>query len=241
MRKGKVSTLLRIVYDNRLHREGLKTGWGFSCLIDHQEKRILFDTGGDGQGLLFNLQDLEVEPESINTVVLSHNHWDHTGGLEAIIDKNKEVTVYFGEVFPERFRERLREKGIKFFPVSGMANISEGILVGPQMGGLGPKEIPLTIETSKGLIIITGCAHPGIAKMVRKIKESLKKKVYLVLGGFHLEFSLRINRVISEIKRLGVEKAGPCHCTGNRAINFFEKEFKENFIRVGAGLETRID
>ncbi len=236
-----MSTLLRIVYDNQLHREGLKTGWGFSCLIDHQGKRILFDTGGDGQGLLFNLKALEVEPESINTVVLSHNHWDHTGGLEAIIDKNKEVTVYFGEVFPESFRESLREKGIKFSPVVGMANISEGILVGPQMGGLGPKEILLTIETDKGLAIITGCAHPGIARMVKEIKESLKKRVYLVLGGFHLEFSLRANRVISELKRLGVGKAGPCHCTGNRAIALFEKEFKENFIRVGVGLEMRID
>lgn len=236
-----MNTTLRIVYDNRLHREGLKTGWGFSCLINHQGKRVLFDTGGNSQGLLFNLQALEVEPESINTVVLSHNHWDHTGGLETIIDKNKEVTVYFGEVFPGSFRESLREKGIKFSPISGMANISKGILVGPQMGGFGPREIPLTIETNRGLVVITGCAHPGIAKMVREIKESLKKKVYLVLGGFHLEFSLRANRVISEFKRLGVEKAGPCHCTGTRAINFFEKEFKENFIRVGAGLEIRID
>jgi len=236
-----VSTLLRIVYDNRLHREGLKTGWGFSCLIDHQGKRILFDTGGDGQGLLFNLQVLEVEPESINTVVLSHNHWDHTGGLEAIINNNKEVTVYFGNAFPESFKQRLRERGIKFSPIDGRVNIIQGILVGPQMGGLGPKEIPLTVETSKGLIIITGCAHPGIARIVKEIKGSLKKRVYLVLGGFHLEFSLRVNKVISEFKRLGVEKAGPGHCTGNRAIALFEKEFKENFIRVGAGLEMRID
>lgn len=236
-----MSTLLRIVYDNRLHREGLKTGWGFSCLIDHQGKRMLFDTGDNGQKILFNLKALGVEPESIEAIVLSHNHWDHTGGLEAIIDKNKGVAVYFGDAFPETFKHSLREKGIKFSPVSGMANISKGILIGPQMGGLGPKEIPLTIETNKGLVVITGCAHPGIARMVKEIKESLKKKVYLVLGGFHLEFSLRVNSVISEFKKLGVEKAGPCHCTGNRAIALFEKEFKEHFIRVGIGLEMRID
>jgi 7,8-dihydropterin-6-yl-methyl-4-(beta-D-ribofuranosyl)aminobenzene 5'-phosphate synthase len=236
-----MSTLLRIVYDNRLYRKGLKTGWGFSCLVDHQGKRVLFDTGDNGQKLLFNLKALEVEPESIEAIVLSHNHWDHTGGLEAVIDKNKGVTVYFGDAFPETFKQSLREKGIRFSPISGMANISQGILVGPQMGGLGPKEIPLTLETNKGLVIITGCAHPGIARMVREVKESLKKKIYLVLGGFHLEFSLRVNKVISEFKRLGVEKAAPCHCTGNRAIALFEKSFGEDFIKVGAGLEIKVD
>ncbi len=235
-----MSTFLRIIYDNRLHQEGLATGWGFSCLIDHEGKRILFDTGDNGQKLLFNLKALEVKPESIEAIVLSHNHWDHTGGLEEVIDRNKELVVYFGDAFPESFKQSLRERRIKFSPVVGMVNISQGILVGPQMGGLGPKEIPLTIETGKGLIIITGCAHPGIAKMVREIKQRLKKKIYLVLGGFHLEFSLRVKTVISEFKRLGVEKAGPCHCTGNRAIALFEKSFGENFIKIGAGLEIKI-
>jgi len=90
----------------------------------------------------------------------------------------------------------------------------------------------LIIDSRKGLIIITGCAHPGIVNIVKKAKELIKRdKVYLVLGGFHHP-SLSC---IKEFKELQVEKVAPSHCTGDLVREAFRKEYKENFIESGVG------
>ncbi len=72
-------------YDTRLYSQ-----FGLSLLVDctwsqGAAKRILFDTGWDGELLLRNLCELNVSPGSIDTVVLSHAHYDHTGGLGSLI------------------------------------------------------------------------------------------------------------------------------------------------------------
>jgi glyoxylase-like metal-dependent hydrolase (beta-lactamase superfamily II) len=84
-----------IVYDNCPARPGLKTGWGFSCLIEVSgEAPLLFDTGADGATLLYNMACLHIDPQGIGIIVLSHAHGDHTGGLAGILEKNKRAEIY---------------------------------------------------------------------------------------------------------------------------------------------------
>lgn len=231
---------ITIVYDNQLNDNNLKSGWGFSCLIDYSGRKILFDTGDNPEKLLFNLGYLGVNPQDFQAIVLSHNHWDHTGGLGAVLGKNKHCTLYFGKSYPGSFQEKLKNQRINFMLVSELRTISEGIFAGPEMGGLGLKEIPLTIQTEKGLVIITGCAHPGIVNIIEEIKQQLNENIYLVLGGFHLRIPLGLNKIVEGFKKMGVKKVGPCHCTGERAINLFKQRFKEGFIKVEAGLNIEI-
>ena len=80
-----------VVYDNEVLRGGLKPGWGFSCLIDND---ILFDTGGDGVALLHNMEKLGINLSNIKSVVLSHAHGDHTGGLLELLEENQDLSVY---------------------------------------------------------------------------------------------------------------------------------------------------
>jgi 7,8-dihydropterin-6-yl-methyl-4-(beta-D-ribofuranosyl)aminobenzene 5'-phosphate synthase len=75
---------ITIVYDNNEYDERLKTAWGFSCLVERGELSLLFDTGGDAPTLLSNMEVLELDPRDIDTVVLSHIHSDHVGGLGGI-------------------------------------------------------------------------------------------------------------------------------------------------------------
>lgn len=232
--------LLTIVYDNQLCNRNLKSGWGFSCLVEHLDKKILFDTGDDSKKLSFNLKNLKIKPDDLDAIVLSHNHWDHTGGLQAVLGKNKNCNLYFGESYPADFQAKIKSQRVNFILVKDICPIAEGVFVGPEMGGFGLREIPLIVQTDKGLIIITGCAHPGILKIVKKVKEKMNKDIYLVLGGFHLGLSLRLNVIIEGFKKLGVRKVGPCHCTGERAISLFKEEFKEDFIKIGAGLNIEI-
>jgi len=98
-------------------------------------------------------------------------------------------------------------------------------------------EQALIIDTPKGLVVLTGCAHPGILKIVEQAKRSLGKPVYAVLGGFHLaeKSGKEIEAIIAEFKKLGVAYAGPCHCTGEKAIKQFGAEYGGKFITIGAG------
>ena len=231
---------ITVTYDNQLHDKNLKSGWGFSCLVESPDKKILFDTGDNSEKLSFNLANLQINPQDFEAVVLSHNHWDHTGGLSAVLGKSKNCKLYFGKSYPNSFQEKMKSQRVNFILVKDLRSIAEDIFVGPEMGIFGLKEIPLTVQTDKGLVIITGCAHPGILTIVEKIKEELGKNIYLVLGGFHLGMSLGLKPIVEGFKKMEIEKVGPCHCTGERAISLFKEEFKEDFIRIGSGLTIEI-
>jgi 7,8-dihydropterin-6-yl-methyl-4-(beta-D-ribofuranosyl)aminobenzene 5'-phosphate synthase len=226
---------ITVVYDNNPHKQGLQTEWGFSVYITGPAKTILFDTGGSSV-LLDNMKKLAIEPNSIDTVVLSHIHADHTGGLSSFLEKNNNVTVYLPESFPAKFKENSRSYGKKIVEVNEPVKICENIHSTGQLGTT-IKEQSLAIRTDKGLVIITGCAHPGIVKITNKAKELLKDDILLVMGGFHLGLVTTgdIESIISSFKQLGVQYVAPSHCTGEKARNLFKQHFGQNYIDIGAG------
>lgn len=227
---------IAVVHDNNPYKEGLETAWGFSCVISGAEKTILFDTGGDGSILLGNMEKSAVEPNSIDTVVLSHIHGDHTGGLDSFLEKNPHVTTYLPKSFPEKFKDNVLSFRSKIVEVDQPLKICENIYSTGLLGRL-IKEQSLLVRTDKGLIVITGCAHPGIVKIVNTAKDLMKDNILLVMGGFHLEWATKgkIGKIISAFEKLGVRYVGPAHCSGDKARNLFEKRFGENCINVGAG------
>jgi len=227
---------ITVSYDNNPYRKRLTTAWGFSCVIRGTEKTILFDTGGDGSILLTNLEELGINPKEIDLVVLSHIHGDHVGGLSSFLEKNPQVVVYLPKSFPKGFKDGVKEYGAKVVEVQGPLKICQGVYsTGEQ--GTWIKEQSLIIHTEKGSIVITGCAHPGIVKIVDKAKDLLKGDVLLVMGGFHLGGESRgeIENIISGFRKLGVSYVGPCHCSGDTARQLFKEEYGENFIDVGVG------
>ncbi len=84
-------------------------------------------------------------------------------------------------------------------------------------------EQALVLETANGLAVITGCAHPGVVNMIRRAKQVANKDVYLLMGGFHMGgFSAtQINKVIADFQQLSVQKAAPCHCSGDQTRRLF--------------------
>lgn len=227
---------ITVIYDNRLWKEGLEPAWGFSCLIEGLDKKILFDTGGDGKVLMSNVKKLEIDPKQVDIVVLSHEHGDHVGGLASFLSANPNVTVYVLRSFPPSIKNEAKGHGAEVVEVAGPAKISEHVLSTGEMGTM-IKEQSLVIPTDRGLIVITGCAHPGVVDIVKKAKELTNQEVLLVMGGFHLlgHSDAQIKRIISEFSKLGVRYAGPCHCTGDRAIELFAQEYGEHFIQIGVG------
>jgi 7,8-dihydropterin-6-yl-methyl-4-(beta-D-ribofuranosyl)aminobenzene 5'-phosphate synthase len=226
---------IRVVYDNDSYQPGLTTAWGFSAFITYKDHNVLFDTGGDGRILLNNMKALGIDPASIQFVVLSHDHSDHTGGLLSLLGTGAEPAVYLLPYFSQSYKNQVKAR-TDVVEVHSLQQITERIYTTGQIQG-SPPEQALVIDTTKGLVVITGCAHPGVANMVRAAKQALKEEIYLVIGGFHLgsASSQQVQGVIRELKGMGVLQVAPCHCTGDQAISQFREAYGNQFLQVGAG------
>lgn len=232
---------ITLVFDNYPYKPGLETAWGFSAFITYQDQNVLFDTGATGNLLLKNMAALDIKPAQIQNVVLSHEHKDHTGGMQALVSAGADPKIYIPPSFSAEFKNYYSRQ-VDVIEVSpGMQIIERMYTIGEMQGP--PPEQALVIDTTKGLVVITGCAHPGIEDIVLKAKQEFKEDIYLVLGGFHLGSASanKVNEIIKEFNRIGVKYVAPCHCTGEQAISRFREAFGEYFIQVGVGKVIEIE
>jgi len=232
MENGRIS----IVYDNRAASDDFISGWGFSALIELAERSILFDAGADGQTLMANMERLNILPTIIDTVFLSHSHADHVGGIEEVLAASTQLEVYLGHSFPGELKAAVRGAGAKLHEVT-RANHLFGTVYTTGELGLGLREQSLIIDTEKGLVVITGCAHPGVVTIAKAATEQLSKPIHLLFGGFHLGgiSQGKVRSIVTSLQELGVSRAGPCHCTGDSAIGLFEEVYGRDFVSVGVG------
>jgi len=229
-------SFISVIYDNNSYKEGLETGWGFSCVIKGLEKTILFDTGGDGQRLLANIKKLGIDPKQIDVIVLSHIHEDHVGGLNSFLRKNTHAIIYLPISFPQSFKDEVKGYGAKVVEVHKPLKICENVYSTGELG-TGIKEQSLIVRTDKGLIVITGCAHPGVVEILNKVRDLMKDNFLLLMGGYHLggKGKGELEKIVSSFKKLGVRYIGPCHCAGDTAREVLKEEYQKNFINVGVG------
>jgi len=211
---------LVIIYNN-FARDDLIAGWGFSCLIINGEQKILFDTGNNGLALLDNLEKLGVSAKEIDKIVISHEHWDHIGGLFDLINSNNRAIVYTLSSSSKDFKNRIKQK-TKVIEITTPQKIAENIYTTGLIKN-NPDEQSLILKTNKGLVVIVGCSHPG----VKNILEITKKygKIYALIGGLHSfsDFNL-LN---------GISMIGACHCT--RYIKEIKEKFPNQFKEIKAG------
>ena len=227
---------VHVIYDNYIFKEGTQSDWGFSVLIEGMDKCILFDTGTQPEIFNANFRGMGIDASKIDEIFISHEHGDHIGGLGAVLGINPYIKVVVPETFSNGFFRIPATKGSVTELVSNPAQVCKGLYT----TGINGEAIPeqsMVLNTGKGLVLITGCAHPGIINILAQVKKDFGKEVYMVIGGFHLmnKSEKQINEIIDNMKQLGVLKCGATHCTGERQIKWFKKAFGENFIELGSG------
>lgn len=225
-----------ILYDNYIHTEGTQADWGFACLVEGTEETILFDTGTKPDVLWHNIETLDVNLGEVDQIVLSHIHGDHTGGLWSVLEKYPDVSVFVPGSFPAEFVNKVKNSGAKAVKVNDPVEICQDVHLTGEIEGRA-NEISLILDTSKGLVVITGCAHPGIARIVKISKEILDKDVYFVFGGFHLmeKTEAEVKEIIELFGESGVIKCGATHCTGDNAIEVFKEAYGDDYVSMGVG------
>lgn len=225
-----------VVFDNYPGGEGLRTGWGFACHVQLPETTVLFDTGADGAVLVDNMRALGLEPDGIDLIVLSHEHGDHVGGLHDVLSLNPDAKVWVLDAFPGSIKRAVRTAGATLVEAQPGQELAEGVFTTGAITGP-PPEQALVVETADGLVVITGCAHPGVDRMVQTALQQHEGEAALVFGGFHLSSAGRgrIERIAHSLQEMGVERAGPCHCSGDTARAVFAEVFGDRYVDVHVG------
>jgi len=203
-----------IVYDNDSWQPSLEAAWGFSCLVEAHDQLLLFDTGGQGEILLKNLEALNLDPGSISAIFISHEHWDHLGGLADLLRLNRDVRVYLPWSCPRPPEAR------EVISVQGPRGLSGNFF---STGELNGGEQSLAVKTESGLVVICGCSHPGVGTILKA--ASRFGRVSALIGGLH---------GFQEYEHLAdLEMVCPCHCTQHKAE--IMARYPETAVSGGAG------
>lgn len=228
---------LTVVFDNECCNNELTSLWGFSCFIETPNSTILFDTGSNGRVLLQNIKKRDLKLSSIDNIFISHAHWDHIGGLDSILEINSSVHIFVTSLVSKNLVRDLNtlSNGVTVIndkPTEILTDIYSTGTIGEE------NEQSIILDTDDGLIIIAGCAHGGIEKIAKRAKKFLNKKILLLLGGFHLHNKTdeKVLEIIKTIQELDTKFVCPSHCTGDRARELFHKNFGQNYIEGGLGI-----
>jgi 7,8-dihydropterin-6-yl-methyl-4-(beta-D-ribofuranosyl)aminobenzene 5'-phosphate synthase len=193
------------------------------------------DTGWDGDMLVSNMQILGIDLQGIDSIILSHSHWDHCGGLARLLNLNTNLEIYLPQSFSKQQKEEIKKrsntyeisKSREIYPKVYTTGEIEGSLIKDKTKIL-IKEQSLIISTIQGFVVITGCAHSGIDKILNS--ASNLGEIYALIGGFHDFEEYDLLNDISVIV--------PTHCTKNKKKIF--SLFPRNCFEGGVGYRLSI-
>jgi len=235
---------------------------GLSYLIAFDDKKILFDTG---QSDLFmrNSRIMGLDLSDVDTIVLSHGHYDHGNGLEYL--QGGKLVCHPG-CFIKRYRKKdLTYNGLKntkqeisqkfdLITTTTPYRITDKVIFLGEIPRLTDFEskstnflceggVPdfitddsaLALLHDKGLFVVTGCGHAGIVNTLEYAgKVTGEKRIFGIAGGFHLkENDRQTKETIRYLKEHDVKHVLPSHCTALPAFRAFRKVFGSEPIKTG--------
>ena len=209
---------ITIIYDNETTTEKLVADWGFACLVEAYGKRILFDTGAKGEILMANMAELKIDPASIDEVFISHDHWDHIGGLPDFL-KTRPCKVYLPGSCEKQF------EGCECERIAEPIRLHENIY---STGELENIEQSMVVKLGEKVVVIAGCSHPGVRTILEAAAQSGEPSA--LIGGLHGfdEFA-----VLEPL-----ELVCPTHCTQH--ITEIKERHPGKYVEGGAGVVIEI-
>ena len=238
----KVTTLV----DNDVWKRGLTSSWGLSLYVEinGEEERhvILMDTSGSFNALFNNASELKVNLSNIEAVFISHWHGDHCGSLSHVLPLLRQSSPVYVPSENSHGIRKIREAGGIPMVCSDPAELMEGVMSTGEIGGWISEHSLVVNAKNKGLVILMGCAHPGVVSTVKRAQQvSGIFKVCAVIGGFHISSTREGINVAKFLRGIGVKLVSPCHCTGVNAKIAIANVMGERYVANGSGQVFLID
>ncbi|MHA2427159.1 MAG: MBL fold metallo-hydrolase [Candidatus Hermodarchaeia archaeon] len=208
------------VVDNQVTQPGLSNVSGLSLHVNIQfpgrTEALLMDTCGSAQVFRHNVQALGLDFTNLRALLISHFHHDHFGAIEPALEliQHTDLVAYL-PARHEALELSLSRGGIRRVFEEDAHMIRSGVST---TGSLGPKKLKehgvvVNVE-SVGLVLLTGCAHPKIGRLLQAAKKVFPgRPVHAVIGGFHLKTVEEGTEAGDLFKKEGVKLISPCHCT----------------------------
>jgi len=262
---------ITVLYDAFGKPSAMQKDWGYAAVIEYAGKRILFDTGNNGDILAQNAAAKGIDLSKLDFVVMSHRHGDHMGGLAYLLSVNPKVKIYapkegfgvYGSDLPstfyrkdtslppeQRYYEGAPPDVMRFgaaWPAANFQLIDKNVEIAPDIhlialvsdkpGTLELRELSLALNTPDGMVIVVGCSHPGIDRIVDAAAK-INPRIHLVAGGFHLVVSKdeEIEKIVSGLlDTYKVAYVAPGHCTGEPTFAALRKAFGARYRYAGLG------
>jgi len=228
---------LRLIANGSTKEERKAMRWGISLLVGD----VLFDTFGLEDIFRANVGRFKIDLSRVKHVVISHEDWDHIAGLTDFFKTHPKTQVHICKKTGKTLKRLIRSNHGSLIEVSRPCQISRGIFsLGQMRADIGRGilyEQALVVKSQKGFSVITGCAHPGIVRIVRQAIKIFGKKIYAICGGFHMKDNTREqnSKIIAELQALGVKKVIPLHCPGDTARLLFRRAYKRSFTPLQEG------
>ena len=213
----------QILYDtSEPAMPGLKPDFGYAVYIQADGKRILLDTGTDPDVMEHNLAAAGVDVSDLDMVVISHNHFDHAGGLERLRAMNPGVPVYVppNQVFAVddvHIVEDYLQVTSKVFVIRGHTDVpTAGI----------SDDLSIVLRSLQGPYVLSTCSHSGVGQIVDRASKLSGEDVYYFSGGARLvhrpEGDTRL--VAEALDRRRVQVVSPSHCSLSHRV---DRKFRE--------------
>ncbi len=231
---------ITVIYDNRSTNPALKEAWGFSALLEQGELNLLFDTGGDSPTLLHNMAALGISPAQIQYIFLSHFHEDHTDGLAGLIQAGAQPEkIYFLAATPQAYKARFQALG-PYQEITAPVHLVGNWYTTGEISENTPEQALIT-RFPHSQVLLTGCAHPGIVRVIQHAYTQYSTPFAWVGGGFHLkDVSAEIvDHTLAALNALPIQTLSPAHCTDDAAITHIQAALGQRTrpLQVGAVLE----
>lgn len=217
---------INILFNQGESLEGFISSFGFAALIYNIEtgNYLLFDTGSNGDFLLHNLSQLGIDIADISKVIISHNHPEHTKGLESIYNENNDLEIYVP--IENQITYNRKYPLSKVYGVSQVTEIETNVYLTGQLGNY-LKEQAMLLKTREGKgILLVGCCHPGLNEIFNAFQN--RGNIEAIIGGLH---NTRVFSSLDSLKFIGA-----CHCT--KYVDILKVKYPEKFhdIKVGEAL-----
>ncbi len=228
---------ISLIAEGSTSRERKTLRWGVSFLVGD----VFFDAFGRADVFWENVKRFKFNLTRVRHVVISHDDWDHIAGLGGLLRTQPQTQVYVCKKAGKDLKNLVKSNGGILVEVNTVRKISHHVYSIGQMSADTGRGIlyeqALVVKSRKGFSVITGCAHPGIVKIVKRAIKEFGDNIYAICGGFHMKDNDPEEniKIVADLKTLGVKKVIPLHCSGPGAAPIFARFFGKHCVKLREG------